>query len=61
MGLPAIEGYYVTHSFNNNTGDTMTFVPHKDSDRSELKANFIDGPSERQFVTKMESENVEGA
>ena len=60
MGLPAMEGYYVTHSFSDN-GDTMSFVPHKDSDRSELKANFIDGPSDRQFVTKMESENVEGA
>jgi len=39
----------------------MTFVPHKDSDRLELKANYQDGPSDRQFKTKMESENTEGA
>ena len=59
MGLPAFEGYYVTHALGAD-GDSMTFVPHKDSDRSELKANLqID--TERVFVTKMESENVEGA
>ena len=38
----------------------MSFVPHMDSDRSELKANSNNGPSEKKFVTKMESENIVG-
>jgi len=60
MGLPAFEGYYVTHKMSSD-GDSMSFVPHKDSVRAELKANYVDGPSERSFKTKMESENTEGA
>ena len=47
MGLPAFEGYYVTHTMGGADGDSMSFVPHKDSDRAELKANYVDGPSER--------------
>ena len=39
MGLPAFEGYYVTHKMGDD-GDSMTFVPHKDSSRSELKPNL---------------------
>ena len=46
MGLPAFEGYYVTHAMGAD-GDSMSFVPHKDSDRAEFKANYVDGPSER--------------
>ena len=45
MGLPAFEGYYVTHAMGAG-GDSMTFVPHKDSSRSELKPN-LQGASER--------------
>ena len=37
----------------------MSFVPHKDSTRSELKARL--GFIEREFKVKMESENVEDA
>ena len=37
----------------------MSFVPHKDSTRSELKATL--GPIEKEFKVKMESENAEDA
>ena len=45
MGLPAFEGYYVTHAMGAD-GDSMTFVPHKDSSRSELKPN-LQGATEK--------------
>ena len=37
----------------------MSFVPHKDSTRSELKSRL--GVIEKEFMVKMESENVEDA
>ena len=57
MGIPALEGYYVTHDWEEGT---MSFVPHKDSERAELKNNQS-GPIENMFKVKMESENAEDA
>ena len=56
MGLPAFEGYYITHNWEEST---MAFVPHKDSTRSELKARIM--PIEKEFKVKMESENADDA
>ena len=56
MGLPAFEGYYITHDWEEGT---MSFVPHKDSIRSELKSRL--GVIEKEFMVKMQSENVEDA
>ena len=56
MGLPAFEGYYITHDWEEGS---MSFVPHKDSDRSELKARL--GDIKNEFKVKMESENAEDA
>lgn len=60
MGVPAFEGYYVTHALD-PVRDTMTFVPHKDSDKSELRTNLADPETAKKFSVKMESENTENA
>jgi len=59
MGLPAYEDYYVTHTLGEQ--DTMSFVPHRDSKRDELKPNTTERPAPRTFKVKMESENTDDA
>jgi hypothetical protein len=60
MGVLGFEGYYVTHSWTENT---MSFVPYKDSLKVDLepRGDLETAYGDRHFKLKMESENTEDA